>query len=342
MTTPPLYKNLNSNNLGIVARQSELNELALTHGFKGLDIDLTELAERAEKVGLKEATQFVFLPVGQFPLPLSLEGEDNAFNAALEKLKPLLEVAQKVKAFRWVYTIRPTSDDLPYHENFERHRARVTELSKLLGEYGVKLGLGISGAAAERGDGQFQFIQQAEDLLTFIKTVDLENVGLWLDCWNWKLAGGDTEAIKELGPRKIVAVTVADISPEADLDAITSDDRLLPQAEGLVDLKGIFAALVEIAYDGPVTLTPAASRIEGARDAVVQSASKTLDVLWNPELAVEEAPADESAEGSEASGTEENAEASDADKADTEKADAEKADADNTTKTDTDAVASGS
>jgi hypothetical protein len=35
-----MYKNLNTAALGITGRQSELIELALTYGFRGLDLDM--------------------------------------------------------------------------------------------------------------------------------------------------------------------------------------------------------------------------------------------------------------------------------------------------------------
>ena len=44
-----MYKNLNSWTLGISGRQSELIELALTYGFRGLDIDIHDMIKVDEQ-----------------------------------------------------------------------------------------------------------------------------------------------------------------------------------------------------------------------------------------------------------------------------------------------------
>ena len=43
-----MYKNLSPSAIGIFGRQSELVEIALTHRFKGLEIDITEVTKRAQ------------------------------------------------------------------------------------------------------------------------------------------------------------------------------------------------------------------------------------------------------------------------------------------------------
>jgi sugar phosphate isomerase/epimerase len=291
--SPSIHKNLNASSLGIVARQSELNELALTYGFQGLDIDMADVAQRAAKHGLKEATQFLHLPVGQFELPISLAGDDAQFAKELEALKAVLEVAKSAKASRCLQTLESTSNELPYHENFERHRTRIGQVATLLDEHGMQFGLGLSGAVAERGDGQFQFIQQADDLLAFIETLSASNVGLALDTWNWHLAGGTSEQIEKIGAGKIVSVQVADISPEADLDTIDSTQREFPTADGLAKIADVFKTLVSLQYNGPVTLAPSPLKSSGSKDHIVRNAAKVLDELWDPKPVVEETPGEE-------------------------------------------------
>ena len=41
-----MYKNLNTEILGITGRQSEIIELALTYGFRGIEIDIADLRRR--------------------------------------------------------------------------------------------------------------------------------------------------------------------------------------------------------------------------------------------------------------------------------------------------------
>ena len=73
-----MYKNFNTASLGIMARQSELIELALTYQFKGLDVDIVDLQKR----GLDPAKRFLGgtkLNLG-FELPTVLAGDDATFS----------------------------------------------------------------------------------------------------------------------------------------------------------------------------------------------------------------------------------------------------------------------
>ena len=52
-----MYRNLNPAALGVTGRQSELIELALTYGFKGLDLDIRSVVKRARTSGADQASQ---------------------------------------------------------------------------------------------------------------------------------------------------------------------------------------------------------------------------------------------------------------------------------------------
>jgi chitinase len=52
-----MYKNLNATVLGVSGRQSELIELAMTYGFRGLDIDIVDLVKRTLLVERQDVGQ---------------------------------------------------------------------------------------------------------------------------------------------------------------------------------------------------------------------------------------------------------------------------------------------
>ena len=54
-----MYRNLNLEVLGISGRQSELIELTLTYGFKGLDLDIGAIVKRVRTKGLDTAQRFL-------------------------------------------------------------------------------------------------------------------------------------------------------------------------------------------------------------------------------------------------------------------------------------------
>jgi hypothetical protein len=54
-------------------------------------------------------------------------------------------------------TIRPYSEDVPYHANFEMHRCRFTEIGDMLADHDI-VGAGVQAAASHReGHGTCSF-----------------------------------------------------------------------------------------------------------------------------------------------------------------------------------------
>ena len=54
-----MFKNLTGDGLGVSARQNEMVELALTYGFKGIDIDVTEMVSRIATFGEDFAKRYI-------------------------------------------------------------------------------------------------------------------------------------------------------------------------------------------------------------------------------------------------------------------------------------------
>lgn len=278
-----MYKNLNAESLGIVGRQSELIELALTFGFRSMDIDIDELVRRVERQSVEQAVRFLKgapVSVGSFTLPESWRGDEAGFQASLVQLKSAATAAAAAETKRCIVTIEPASDMLPYHENFELHRQRLGEVASLLAEFDIQLGLDLC-ASPVRRNGQFQFIQQVDELLTFFKATSSSNIGLVLDTWDWRLGGGSLQQIGELAEGQIVLVRVADIAPAADLSVIDETQRQLPSEDGIVDNVGIIKLLDEHNYQGAVELNVSPALFEGVtRDDTVKQAKASLESLF--------------------------------------------------------------
>ena len=120
-----------------------------------------------------------------------------------------------------------------------------------------------------------------EPLLTLIKTVSAENVGIVLDSWHWHVGGGGADQLAELKPEQIVSVRLADIPDDVNLATIDDSLRVAPGEGGLVDCAAIVRALSGIGYEGPVSLFPYPSRFRTrTRDKTVQRATAALDSIW--------------------------------------------------------------
>jgi sugar phosphate isomerase/epimerase len=276
-----MFKNLNPSLLGVSGHQSEIIELALTYGFRGMDLDIVEFTLRANKHGMPYAMRLLGsanLQVGCFQLPLEWDADDDLFKHGLAELAGYAKAAAEAGCSRCVALIQPAGDQRPYHENFEFHRFRFTDICKTLQPFGVRLGIGIRAADDLRKERAFQFIHEMEALSLLVKMIDASNVGLLVDTWDVHVSGGSPDTVRGFSAEQIVAVRVADLPEDAPDDQLTEKWRHLPSPEGRVGVPDYLKALAELGYAGPLTPAPARKTLQGLRrDEAVRKAGKALD-----------------------------------------------------------------
>ena len=279
-----MYKNLNPDAFGVSGRQSELIELALTYGFKGLDLDLTWFSRQVEMHGLQHARRFLRsagIKIGGFELPVRWQGDDALYQQDLDQLPQLAETAAEIGATGCRTEVMPACDERPYHENFEFHRQRFTEIADTLAPHSIRLGLDFQATTSHRTGRRHSFIHSPDALLTLAKTVGVSNVGVVVDVWNWHVSGGHLDQLRQLSADQIVMVRIADAPADVELVAITDDQRLLPGTTGVVDIVSVLAVLLDLGYAGPVTPYPCPSKLPGGtRDSIVRQAANSIEKAW--------------------------------------------------------------
>ena len=150
-----MFRNLSTVGLPLSGRPSELIELALSFGFDAMDIDIVDFQQQAEAFGVEHARRLMVsarLECGAFHLPISLIGDDAAFEADLAELPTRLAFAQATEAKRAIVTIAPASDDHAFKDFFELYRKRLDTLGGLLSTYGISLGLALAPEAEARAE----------------------------------------------------------------------------------------------------------------------------------------------------------------------------------------------
>lgn len=276
-----MYRNLNPYILAISGRQGELLEIALTHRFQGLTIDIREVTEKAKTLGMEAANKLLLsarVKIGGFELPVRFSGPEADFKADLAGLKPVLDAATALAANRCYVTIQPTSEELPFHENFKFLATRLQEVAAVLAERGIKLGLRLLAGETHRNNGGYQFIHQADPMLMLIQSVGADNVGLWLDAWNWHVGGGSPEKLRALRGEQIIAIELSDIPADVDLATISEEQRLLPGEGGQIDSAAYLATLQELGFEGSVSAAVHSAAVAGTkREALVKKAAESLD-----------------------------------------------------------------
>lgn len=298
-----MFRNLCPEELGITGRDSEIIELVLSSGFKGLDLDLPALAEQVKSQGFAKATRLMVsarLKFGSFQLPIRWQGTDTEYKTDLALLPEQLDIAAQLGCHRAVTMLAPGSETHPFHENFELYRHKLHEVGDLLATKNMKLGVGFLAPAACRDQATLQFVQRVDQLMFLLHSVTAPNVGVALDTWHWHLGGGTIDQVRLLGAAKIITVTLADCEPGLTAEKATLADRKLPGEAGTVDNNvdnttvengtvdsntvdnvGIVKLLAEFRYDGPVTPAAGATQLEGqSRQQIIRDAAAACEAVW--------------------------------------------------------------
>jgi sugar phosphate isomerase/epimerase len=279
-----MFKNLNSEALGVSGSQSQLIEMALSFGFKGIDLDILDFTEQVKAHGLPHARRLIDsakLKLGSFKLPVDWRGDDATFKKDLDLLPAYIATAAELGCTRVVTHVEPGCDQRPYHQNFEFHRQRLTEIAKKLEPSGIRLGVGFIAAADVRHGKAFEFIHNLDALLMLLSMVTAKNVGVSLDVWQLYAGGGSIDSLKKLTAEKIVTVQLADATNDPAAEKWHSKNRLFPGETGVIDCPAILVALAEKGYDGPVTPVPHVNRVANMRrDAIAKLAGEKLDQVW--------------------------------------------------------------
>ncbi len=279
-----MFKNLDPSALGGEGHQSEILELALTYGFRGVDLNIVEFAGRVRLHGMTYARRLLVsakIRIGTFALPPDWDADDEVFKRQAETLAEYARIAAELGCTRALCWISPAGDKRPYHENFEFHKRRFGEICRILEPAGIRLGVGFRAAEGLRKGRAFQFIHNLDALLLLLNMVGAPNLGVLVDVWDWWLAGSSVESIRSLPLQQIVAVRLADLPADIPSDQITEAHRLLPGATGKIDCVAVLTALAEMGYDGPVTIKADRSAYESTRrDRMARQAGEILDKLW--------------------------------------------------------------
>lgn len=279
-----MFKNLDAKALGLSPTQSETIELALSFGFRSINVNIVEFSKEAAAYGLPRARRLLDsakLKVGTFDLPIDWQGTGD-FKAELEKLTEFAKLATSIGARRALTVIEPASNERPYHENFAFYGERLSELGRALEGHGLKLAVGFESSANAREGKSFEFIHDLDALVVLLSTVGSANIGLWLDVWQvWASGALLDEVWTKLKRGQVIAVSLSDAAEVGAADRHDADTRHLPGETGVIDSTAVLSSLATLGYDGPVTPVSGRTQISTIRrDQLVKLTSEKLDSIW--------------------------------------------------------------
>ncbi|HLV36990.1 MAG TPA: sugar phosphate isomerase/epimerase family protein [Spirillospora sp.] len=279
-----MYKNLSPGAIGIRNYGLVVSlELARKTGFEGIDFNIREAADLAEKHGADHVRQLfeqAGVKPGAWGLPVAWR--EDRWREDLKQLPELAAVGQAIGALR-TQTWCPPSSDHPFEETFNWHVDRFGPIAQALEPYGVRFGIEFIGPQSLRPPEKHAFIYTMEGMLDLCRALGTGNVGLLLDAWHLYTSGGSIDDLDKISNADVVSVHVND-APDGLIMADYNDhDRRLPMETGVIDLPGFMRKLAAMNYDGPVTPEPFSQRVNSIEDPLeaARLTASYMDKMWS-------------------------------------------------------------
>ena len=252
------YAILSVGRLGFHASFPQSLELAVKHGFEGLDPDPNYFASLGDE-GIKrllDDLQAKNLKLGAAGLPVEFRQDEATFNDGLKKLPATADILQRAGVWRVSTWILPCSNDLTYPQNFRQHACRLRQCAQILADRGQKLGLEYVAPRTLWRSQRHPFLHTLSETKELIVAIGTDNLGIQLDSWHWFNAEETGKDLLTLRGSDVVTVDLNDAPRGLSLDQYQDDHRELPAATGVIPVKEFLDSLVQIGYGGPIQAEP--------------------------------------------------------------------------------------
>lgn len=276
-----VFTTLSAEDLALDVPFEEAAALAGEAGFDAVDLPMEELVDpdnRSEASSVEATLAGAGVCAGGWWLPVEFREDRDTYAAGLELLARAAALAERVGA-RWCNTwMWPFSDELDYLANRRLHLERLKPVATMLGERGLVLGIEFVGPKTMRTGHRYEFISTMAETLELIDDIGEDNVGLVLDCWQWYTSHGTADDLAGLKREQVTYVHLNDAPAGLEVDQQIDDQRRLPGATGVIDIKNFLGALAAMSFAGPVALEPYDAELNALEPhARVRKAKASLD-----------------------------------------------------------------
>ena len=279
-----MYKNLSTGAIGIRADMKDGLALAKNAGFEGLDLNIGEAAQLAEKHSVeyvKELWQEAGITMGGWGFGVNWRGSDADYYAGLAQLPARAELAAELGCFRTTTVVGPASNDMTFQENWDFSVKRLRAVAEILKAHGHSLGLEFIGPATSRKGAKHLFAYTMDAMLGLSAAIATGNVGLLFDTWHWYTCRSTVDDVRKLSAADVVYVHINDAPAGIDPDEQIDNIRCLPAETGVIPLTELMQILDGIGYDGPVTPEPFSKKVREMEPAdAAKTTAESLNQVW--------------------------------------------------------------
>jgi sugar phosphate isomerase/epimerase len=254
---------LRCGSIGVRADQNEAIRLAAKFGFESVNADPGFLAKLSPgqlnqlTARLRESN----LVWGAAGLPVDFRRDEQTFQTDLRELPRLAAAMREAGVTRVGTWLRPAHADLTYLANFRQHTRRLRQCAAILNDHGQRFGLEYVGPKTSWSANLHPFIHTMAETKDLIAEIGADNMGFVLDSWHWYTAHETVDQLRSLSNQDVVACDLNDAPRGREIDQQIDNQRELPAATGVIDLKSFLGELVAIGYDGPIRAEPFNERL---------------------------------------------------------------------------------
>ncbi|HEV2426150.1 MAG TPA: TIM barrel protein [Terriglobia bacterium] len=252
------YSVLSVGRLGFEASFIESLDLAVRHGFEGVDPDPNYFASLGED-GLKRLLDDLRarnLKFGAAGLPVEFRKDETTFAGGLKMLPATADILRRAGIRRVSTWVLPCSNELTSLQNFRQHADRLHQCAKILGDYDQKLGLEYVAPRTLWRSERHPFVHTLSETRELTVAIGTSNLGIQLDSWHWFNAEETAKDLLTLRGSDVVTVDLNDAPRGLTFDEYQDDHRELPAATGVIPVRDFLNALVQMQYDGPIQAEP--------------------------------------------------------------------------------------
>ncbi len=244
--------------IGVRAAQAEVVELAHYYGYEAVEpqTDFLMKVTDGELKALRERMETLHLVWGAAGTGIDFRGADDRFAEGLKALPAQTKALQRAGVTRVGTWVRPAHDEFTARRYFDLHVKRVGAMADVLNDHGLRLGLEYVGPKTAWTRGKYPFIHSMAEMKELLAAAGRKNTGFVLDSWHWYTAGEGKSDLLTLKNADVVTVDLNDAPSGVPVDQQIDNQRELPCATGVIDLRAFMGALREIGYDGPVRAEP--------------------------------------------------------------------------------------
>ncbi|PYI56284.1 sugar phosphate isomerase/epimerase family protein [Paenibacillus flagellatus] len=273
-----MIRGLTKAGLGDVGGTEAFVALAAKYGFQSIDADIGSLTEGRGVDGAAELLRSHGLALGSVGLPVQWRTTDDEFRQGLPTLAEWAAAARSLGCTAFCTYILPSTDE-PAAAFMAAAVRRLRLCAKLLGAYGIRLGLEFVGPHHLRTRWSNPFIWTMADTLDMIEAIGEPNVGLLLDSYHWYTTGLGTADLERLRPEQIVHVHLND-APDVPVEEALDNGRLIT-GEGVIDLTGFLRSLAKIGYKGALAQEVLTQQPpQEPAEELVRRTARQYDRLW--------------------------------------------------------------